>query len=552
MEQYKTNQFMSINDKFLLIENHFMVLSNSPRKKMFKLNSHLNLLKRPALKNKKKIFINKSNIRNPLDQIGNDDLIFNNDKLITNINIDDAFDGISSNDDNSKKGKNSDSMKRNLTPVREGRKKINIKKLDLNQNNKEINENDTLQLNFNKSPKNRRGNVKLNNYKNIRSKKNYFQKYKLKSINQFINKPNDEEINNQKNISKTTTNKTKKKLYHNSFNRLNNLKLTITHGDNDSISLASTSKIGTKTKTKPRGKSVQNTLKRKSNMHFPNKSVIKNKDKLLIELKKIFGDKIILCDDIYQNMNEIDKKNCINFLLEAIKEMININKMIESKNEGFKSINEAKEKQIKDDKNEIKELKKNIIKLNKIIKTNIQINRKLSQNVDNLKIQLEKEKNKNKNNEINKRGKSSCKNFNNIFELKNKNESNNFAITTTKRSRYKSQERFMNTNDFINKKKKLDFNKNKDKDKDNSEINDNKGKNTINLNKIKIEEKNILSDTIKENTENLNENKNISNIEDKNNLNEKISENSEKIVNEQNDLDKNMNNELLMSEKILN
>jgi CCR4-NOT transcription complex subunit 6 len=426
-----------------------------------------------------------------------------------------------------------------LTPVREGRKKINIKKLDSNKNNKEINEKDSLQLNFNKSPNNRRANGKLNNYKNIKNKKNFIQNYKLKSINQFINKPNDEEIINQKNISTSSTNKTKPRLYHNSFNKLNHLKLSNTHDNNDSISLASISKIGTKVST--RGRSVQNSSKNKSNIHFPNKSVIKNKDKLLIELKKIFGEKIILCDDMYQNMNDTDKKNCINFLLEAIKEMININKIIERKNEGFKSINEEKEKKIKNDKNEIKELKKNIIKLNKIIKTNIQINRKLSQNVDNLKIQLDKEKKKN--NEINKRGKSSCKNFNNIYGLKNKNENNSFSITTTKRDRYRSQERFRDTNDFINKKKKLNFNKNKDKDKENCEINNNnKRKNVINLNKIKIEDKNILSETIKENTENLNKDKNNTNIEGKNNLNEKFSENSETVNEKINNVDKNMNN----------
>ena len=68
---------------------------------------------------------------------------------------------------------------------------------------------------------------------------------------------------------------------------------------------------------------MPNTRKSKPNMHFPNKSSIKNKDKLYIELKKIFGEKINLNDDLYQNMADLDKKNCITFLLESIKELMN-------------------------------------------------------------------------------------------------------------------------------------------------------------------------------------------------------------------------------------
>ena len=129
-------------------------------------------------------------------------------------------------------------------------------------------------------------------------------------------------------------------------------------------------------------------------MHFPNKSNIKNKDKLLVELQKLFTDKLTLYDDTYLNMTDLDKKNCINFLLESLKEMIAINKIAQSKNEEIKESNKKKEKQIQDNKNIIKELKKDVMKLNKIIKTNILVNRKLSQKVDNLKIQLEKENNR--------------------------------------------------------------------------------------------------------------------------------------------------------------
>ena len=188
LEQYKTNQLFTINDKFLLIENHFMVLSNSPKRKMFKLNSHLNLLKRPALK-KKKIFIDKMNIRNPLDQIGNDDLIFNNDKLITNMKID-SLGELSKEEDNINKAKNSPSIpirainrKASLTPVHEKRKIVNIKKIDLNKNDKDSNHNDSLQLNSIKTTNNKKINIKGN--KIGKKKKKFYsvlQNEKYKSI----------------------------------------------------------------------------------------------------------------------------------------------------------------------------------------------------------------------------------------------------------------------------------------------------------------------------------------------------------------------------------
>ena len=198
---------------------------------------------------------------------------------------------------------------------------------------------------------------------------------------------------------------------------------------NDSICLTSLSKIMNKTYNKGKSASVNKKL---TTMHFPNKTSIKNKDKLLIELQKLFTDKIQLYDDSYQKMTDLDKKNCIVFLLDAIKEMFNINKMTENKNEDIKERNKTKEKQIQDDINQIKELKKDIIKLNKIIKTNITMNRKLNQKIVNLKTQLEKEKNKNnKNNKnssqiksiITKRGITNEKTLANKNKVKQRNNS---------------------------------------------------------------------------------------------------------------------------------
>ena len=133
-------------------------------------------------------------------------------------------------------------------------------------------------------------------------------------------------------------------------------------------------------------------------------------------MQKLFTDKIQLYDDAYQKMTDLDKKNCIVFLLDSLKEMFSINKMTQNKNDDIKERNKTKEKQIQDDKNQIKELKKDIIKLNKIIKTNILMNRKLNQKILNLKTQLEKEKNKNNNNN------KSSKNISNATKRANTNE----------------------------------------------------------------------------------------------------------------------------------
>ena len=528
LELYKTNQLLTINDKFLLIENHFMVLSNSPKRKMFKLNSHLNLLKRPALK-KKKIFFNKTNIGNPLDQIGNDDLIFNNDKLITNIKLD-SLDDLSKEEDNKKKFINSPSIpirnlnrKRSLTPVHEKIKFMNIKKIDLNKNDKNSNDNDSIQLNCIKGENNKKLNIKGN--KNGKNKKNFFQSYRMKNINQFINKPNDEEntINQKKLLMTSSSNRMKSKMQ-NSLSRLNNLRLT-NRDNNDNMSLSSTSKIGGKSSAK--GRSVPRSLKNKSNMHFPNKSAIKNKDKLFNELQKIFGEKITLNDELYQSMSEDDKKNCLNFLLDAIKEMFNKINIIENKYDGFKEINETKEKQIKENKNEIKELKKDIIKLNKIIKTNIQINRKLSQNVDNLKLQLEKEKHKNK--ESQTRGRSSNKSIN-TFKRSDISELS-VVSTTTRRNRYKSQEGFRDTNDFINRKKKINFNQSREKQKNNTK----NETHLIQINNIKIED-NKNDTAINDNEKNVNNYKDNDidgNIIDKKNIDNLNNKLTNKIFNEE-------------------
>lgn len=541
MEQYRTNQFIHINDKFLLIENHFMVLSNnSPNKKMFKLNSHLNLLKRPILKkyNKEIIDKDKLNIKNPLDQIGNDDLIFNNDKLITNIKFD-AFEELSHKDSNEDIHDidNNKVTRKSTTPIREVRNKsnkINLHSIDVSKNTDHDSKNNANHdhfeidsLKFQKKNKHNKEKEKINSTKNIKNNKNLitYNNNRLKNINQFINKPNDNNSVNQKNLlmSPSSSKSPSKIGYKHPVSGLIKLKLNSNMDrSNDSISLNSGSRMGFK--HCKRGKSMPNFFKNKSNVHFPNKSVIKNKDKLHSELQKIFGEKISLYDDIYNIMTDTDKKNCINFLLEAIKGMFNINKNIQIKNESIKEINETKEKQIKDDKKEIKELKKDINKLNKIIKINIQMNQKLSQNIDKLKMQLEKEKNKNK--ELNSKGKSSDKNLLNARVKKDLNEIN---LTSAKRNRFISQDKYRNADVFINMKKLINSNKNKEKNKNNSS----QKKNDINLKSIEIEDIN--------NNNNKNDNKNeiIKDIKEEKSIDTNLQLNSDDYQNKNNNIENN-------------
>ena len=479
MEKYKTN-LMTIDNIFKSIESYFVFTSDNPQKKiLFKNISHSNLRKRPNLKKHNKhdkIALNEKS--NQLDLIGNDDLIFNNDKLITHMKIGGMEEEFSddSNDASNEKDKEKDlsspkkfkrSKKRSLTPTREKRAKQFQRYNSPKRHKKAANNknNDSLLLDINKSSYNNSPS-KTTGQKN-KINKNYIQMNRVKNISQFINKPNDN--SSQKNLLMTPANNkssSSKIGPHNSFTKINNLKLTSKTIDNDSISLASASRLGTHSCI--RGKSMPSQSK-KSNVHFPNKSIIKNKDKLLNGLQKIFGDRLQLIDDLYQNMTDLDKKTCINFLLESIKELFNFIKITQSKSDVFKDVIATKEKNLKEAKNEIKELKKDNTKLNKIIKTNIQVNRKLSQNVDSLKLQLEKEKNKNK--ELQTRGKSVNRNNRNASRIKNRGDMSGLSLNITKKNKRNiSQDKLLNSNESPIKKKSDDNNK-KEKEVKNDKIN---------------------------------------------------------------------------------
>ena len=84
METYRNN----ISKKFKEIKDQFNeLLNNSNKKKLLKINSHSSFINRPRLGKLKHNSIDKVDLNHMLDQIGNDDTIFNNDKLLTNIKI---------------------------------------------------------------------------------------------------------------------------------------------------------------------------------------------------------------------------------------------------------------------------------------------------------------------------------------------------------------------------------------------------------------------------------------------------------------------------------
>ena len=502
MEQFNTNQIsLQKVNKFTLIKNNIIQLSDSPPHKILKKYKTISIfINRPILRKKLKLYNDNYHIKNQLDQIGKEDSIFKNDKLITNIKLE-TLDDITVNEllDETMQKKGNDinnknyasptkNTKRCLTPFNKTTNKRNIKN---NYNKKEENNINklTFDLNCNKIPQQPNiSSIKSPNNKN--QKKKLIGKANQKNLKLFINKPQikntkKNDLNQLSNLLMTPMlikNKRSKKISNSSFTKFNDS----CDNTNESLCLTSVSKIMAKTYNKTKSSSIN---KKSTNMHFPNKSNIKNKDKLLVELQKLFTDKLTLYDDTYLNMTDLDKKNCINFLLESLKEMIAINKIAQSKNEEIKESNKKKEKQIQDNKNIIKELKKDVMKLNKIIKTNILVNRKLSQKVDNLKIQLEKEKNKNKNKTIISKSVNIIENKISLNDkIKNRNKINGINISDTKRKfMNKSMDRLRKNN--INLEEK-NYKCDKDTQVKEEEINNSKIKNTKDENSIIINREN--------------------------------------------------------------
>ena len=89
MEQFSTNQIsLQKVNKFTLIKNNINQLSDSPPHKILKKYKTISIfINRPILRKKLKLYNDNYHIKNQLDQIGKEDSIFNNDKLITNIKL---------------------------------------------------------------------------------------------------------------------------------------------------------------------------------------------------------------------------------------------------------------------------------------------------------------------------------------------------------------------------------------------------------------------------------------------------------------------------------
>ena len=535
MEQFSTNQIsLQKVNKFTLIKNNIIQLSDSPPHKILKKYKTISIfINRPILRKKLKLYNDNYHIKNQLDQIGKEDSIFNNDKLITNIKLE-TLDDITVNEllDETMQKKGNDvnnknyasptkNTKRCLTPFNKTTNKRNIKN---NYNKKEENNINklTFDLNCNKIPQQPNiSSIKSPNNKN--QKKKLIGKANQKNLKLFINKPQikntkKNDLNQLSNLLMTPMlikNKRSKKISNSSFTKFNDS----CDNTNESLCLTSVSKIMAKTYNKTKSSSIN---KKSTNMHFPNKSNIKNKDKLLVELQKLFTDKLTLYDDTYLNMTDLDKKNCINFLLESLKEMIAINKIAQSKNEEIKESNKKKEKQIQDNKNIIKELKKDVMKLNKIIKTNILVNRKLSQKVDNLKIQLEKEKNKNKNKTIISKSVNIIENKISLNDkIKNRNKINGINISDTKRKFMNKSMDKLRKNNINLEEKNYKFYKDtqvKEEEINNSKIKNTKDENSNIINRENNSNKDLLLEKnfIKE-KKHLRSNSDCTNFSDANN-----------------------------------
>ena len=516
--------------KFNEIKSYFTVsipTKVNSKKQLKKQISHHNLKERPKLaKTTNKLKIKRRELSNMLEQIGKEDDIFSDDKLITNIKIETIEYSLRQNPINSLDIDKSFMSKRTTRPnpplvsLKKNIKKKKYSKQNLNKENETDINNTTLELNCNKMPySNDISKLTLMKKTQIRSNQNSRTKllYKIKkkniyikNVDQFINKPNNDAKTGTSKLLISPLSKPSPLKFKHKSKILKNYNLHLSQrnskpniNNNVSQSLASNSKDDI-SKSFVHGKSMKE--KTSSNyMHFPSKSIIKNQAKVIIELQKLFGDKLQLSNDTYKNMNDFDKINSINFLLETIKEMSNINKSNKSKIDGYRELNENKEKQIKEQKAEIKGLKKELIKINKLVKTNIQLNKKLEQNIETLKSQLEKEKQKNKT--LNKeKGNSSSKNFNSDFNLKFKNEKITNKIKHKKLN--KSQDIVKKANIYINQG-----------NNENKNINENNINKNINQNNINVKTNINIIIKNKEEKKNEDKEKSLSKSNEENNQN---------------------------------
>lgn len=505
MKEYTT----LCNDKFKEIRTRIFTTKIRPKEILnIKSKSHKFFGKWPKLslaknKNKNKnLRISEENYQK-LEQIEDDKIIQNDDKLLTDIKID--FTNKNNNDDRSNGSmQTTKTHNSNIAPKRIYRPKKS------KEFSKKIFNTKTLELNCNKLMRNQRSGLKKENLSTQTAKKSKI--HNNRNIEQFINKPSKTKkmesllmtpMSNKNKISiKKNRLHKNNSIFHtsqNSFDYIRNY--------NDSMSISSTSRIPTQT-NHFRGHSLPPSKNRKSNMNLPNRTTLKQHSKLIFELQKIFGDTIQLSDDLYNQMTEYDKKFIIIFLLDSVKELNNLDKINKSKIEAFRQLNDTKDKQIKKYKNENKDIKKEVVKLNKIIKSNSQAQKKLEQNVEHLKIQLEMEKIKFKNIQEqltynNSYMKQKLKNDKSV-EFRKKHSKNSSIDSVKKVNGLINKKKFVNKNIKNKIKKQIDEKKNFSPNKENNMSN--YEKDNSNEDKKNKDIKNILDEDKLEQIENLEEN----------------------------------------------
>jgi hypothetical protein len=223
MKEYRTNAPKKLKD----IKKEFDYITNNYIKnKLIRNTSYSTLFKRPKLI--QNLLADQVGFSNKLDQIGNDDLIFNNDKLISSIKIDSLENDSKKNSiisiengtsyfinspTNRKKSssvdKKSSRRKRN-----QNRSKVddltslsNINSFDLNCNKMSYSKSNN-KLNTSNIGKKGKNNSSQNLKKAGSPTKS---KNNIKNVSQFINKPNEISRNNQHNLT-TTINKSPQRI----------------------------------------------------------------------------------------------------------------------------------------------------------------------------------------------------------------------------------------------------------------------------------------------------------------------------------------------------
>ena len=309
------------NFKTILMESKKNSELNSFREIQIHNNSQYNsakqLIKRCYLDNNYIFDILKIKVsaeRNTIENI-EEELSLNNDKLITNLQIEPNY------------------TDENLTLVFNNTITHFSKKKNKSQLFKTKKKNFSLSINSIGLKKTIKKNTSLTKTPHIN--------IKVKNINKFINKPLKDKINNS--YDKNDSNKHYRAKSSSFQNKENKVKLNF-----HNIYLS-------KTKTK---------------FNFPKN--IKNIQKNYNELQNIFGEKLDKCNFIYEQMTEMDKKNCISSLLLLIKELKRNNDLLKENNDYFKKENDNKTKNIKYLNQEIKLLERSknnsLSKINTIYK----------------------------------------------------------------------------------------------------------------------------------------------------------------------------------------